>query len=228
MSAKNRSVFTSDDRFTPLSLATALVSTLPLREGMFILEPSAGDGAFVRALHHACAARSLDTHSIMLVAVEPNADYHPLLRERFARGGFNGYVYHGTFETLDAGTFDWVIGNPPYTLAEAHARLALSIASEGVGFLLRLNFLGTEDRMAFWREHLATVLAALTERPSFSSDGGTDATEYGWYMWRQHAAFVDPFTRLFPLAWKYDERPLQVQADLERVQKAARELWSHE
>lgn len=228
MSAKNRSAFTTDDRFTPLECATALVSTIPLREGMHILEPSAGDGAFVRALHHVCKARGIDTRTIMLVAVEPNPKYVEELRYRFGRGGFVGYVYQGTFESLDAGTFDWVIGNVPYSLAEEHLRLALATASEGVGILLRLNLLGAEERMAFWREHMATVLCALSERPSFSGDGSTDATEYGWYMWRQHAAFVDPFTRTVPLAWKYDARPLQVQADLERVQKIVNELWSHE
>lgn len=226
MSAKNRGGPSSDDRFTPIDLATALLGTIPLRPDMMILEPSAGEGAFLRALHHQCIAQQIDPRSMMVVAVEPNKRYHPELRRVFGAAGFTGYVYDGRLETLEAGTFHWSIGNQPYTYAEEHLRILRTCSTEGVANLLRLNLLGAEERIPLWRSHWPHVIVALGERPSFSGDGSTDATEYGWYLWRSGPS--PDYARTFPLTWNWEKRPGLMESDLRRICGTVAELWSED
>jgi len=78
--------------------------------------------------------------------------------------------------------YDVVIGNPPYADAAAHIARAMD-CGRTVAFLLRLNFLGSQKRLDFWRRHPADVYV-LSERPSFDGEG-TDATEYAWFVWGQ-------------------------------------------
>lgn len=82
------------------------------------------------------------------------------------------------------GAPDWIVGNPPFTGAEAHVRMALREASVGVAFLLRLAFLESAARIPFWREHPAADVHVLSRRPSFTGSG-TDSAAYGWFVWRR-------------------------------------------
>lgn len=81
--------------------------------------------------------------------------------------------------------------------------------ARGVFYLMRLNFLGGQERRKFWVEHRPTHLFVLSRRPAFVSvcqvkgcgakypldysgrceacggpvGPGTDATEYAWFGW---------------------------------------------
>lgn len=76
--------------------------------------------------------------------------------------------------------FDLVIANPPYSDAERFVEHALTIGRTCC-FLLRLNWLASKKRAAFHRAHPSDVFV-LPRRPSFTN-GGTDATEYAWFVW---------------------------------------------
>ena len=76
--------------------------------------------------------------------------------------------------------FDLVISNPPYGDAEKFVEHALTIGRTCC-FLLRLNWLASKKRAAFHRAHPSDVFV-LPRRPSFTN-GGTDATEYAWFVW---------------------------------------------
>lgn len=54
--------------------------------------------------------------------------------------------------------------------------------SDVVCMLLRVNFLGSQKRAAWMRANTPSVYV-LPKRPSFKSDGKTDATEYAWFLW---------------------------------------------
>jgi hypothetical protein len=102
---------------------------------------------------------------------------------------------------------DLIITNPPYNLAEQFLRQSLK-ESRCVVYLLRINFLGSAKRKAFFDKHRPTHLYVHSERPSFVDvcgkckvkyqkaakiktcpecggrvKAGTDATEYAWFVW---------------------------------------------
>lgn len=160
-----------DAYYTPDDVALACVRTLPDLGGAFVLEPSVGGGAFVRAI------RSVSI-PIVIAGIDVNPD---------APGfGWCDEVFHGGFVGWSdpwGRSPDWIIGNPPYSEAEPHVRRALSLAPN-VAMLLRLAFLESEKRRTLWAKHPPASVHVLSRRPSFTG-GGTDSAAYGWFVWRR-------------------------------------------
>lgn len=75
-----------------------------------------------------------------------------------------------------------ILTNPPFSLAEEFITVARAHSKECF-MLLRLNFLGGQKRKAFWKLNKPDALFVLSERPSFTGDGKTDACEYAWFYW---------------------------------------------
>lgn len=82
---------------------------------------------------------------------------------------------------------DVIITNPPYSLAQEFIEASLRCAKI-VAMLLRLNFLASETRHAFFEKHGMPDVYVLPNRPSFVG-GKTDATEYAWMVWDRQATF---------------------------------------
>lgn len=91
--------------------------------------------------------------------------------------------------------YDWIITNPPYSLAREFIERSISMSSN-TAMLLRLNFLESEERRGWWQSRLPTALYVLSRRPNFEDrdgnlirgkDGrsGTDSCAYGWFVWSQ-------------------------------------------
>jgi len=76
--------------------------------------------------------------------------------------------------------FDGVMTNPPFCLAMPILEACLPIARVTI-MLLRMNFLGSEERAPFFQKYMPT-LYTLPNRPSFVGKG-TDSIEYAWFMW---------------------------------------------
>lgn len=140
------------------------------------LEPSAGDGAIIRAVN---ARRD----GVSWFAIEIREECRDAL-DNLTDGETMIADFPKTPWSHEGPFYDVVIGNPPYTDAAAHIARALD-CGRVVAFLLRLNFLGSQKRLDFWRRHPADVYV-LSERPSFDGEG-TDATEYAWFVWGQCA-----------------------------------------
>jgi hypothetical protein len=135
-----------------------------------VLEPSSGDGAFCRAIRR--YATFLD-----------GIDLEPKDGAKRACDGHN----QGDFLTLQSVSgYDLILGNPPFSGAEAHVRHALSLLNPGgcLAFLLRLAFTESAARVGFWREFPASKIVVLAERPSFTG-GGTDNAAYGFFIWEK-------------------------------------------
>lgn len=83
---------------------------------------------------------------------------------------------------LDDYCREGIITNPPYSLAFEFCQHAVAHADE-VFLLLRLNFLASKKRKAWFQANEPSCLFVLSERPCFTDDGKTDATDYAWFYW---------------------------------------------
>jgi hypothetical protein len=159
-----------DAYYTPDALALACVRHIGAPTN--VIEPSVGGGAFVRAVKHARR-----TAYVLGIDINPDAPGLPLCDT--SRAGC--WLEQPEFPAPDW----WVIGNPPYGDAEAHVRKALAMQPAGVAMLLRLSFIGSRGRSKLFAEHPLSELAVVVGRPSFTG-GGTDSSEYGLFIWRDH------------------------------------------
>lgn len=182
-----------DAYFTAPALAEHLIARLQ-RDGWWlggsVLEPSAGRGAFVRA------AQRLAPEPDFVYANDVDPIRVEELRQTVDADGFTDL----DFLALPASRYELIVGNPPYAMAEKHVEKALSMRSRHgvVAFLLRLGFLESQMRMPFWREHPASKVFVLSERPSFTG-GGTDNSAYGFFVWA--AGHRGP-TELEVISWR--------------------------
>lgn len=171
-----------DAYYTPDDLARALVGVLPVGWRVRVWEPHVGGGAFAEALHdRGCYVMASD--------IDPDNQWAP---------SFDPLLLAcDDFLQLDWSAH-WIVGNPPYRDAMAHVRHALRQTDRHVVFLLRLAFLESRKRAAFWSKHPCRKIWVLSERPSFTG-GGTDSAAYGWFWW--DAEHRGP-TELEVLSWK--------------------------
>lgn len=186
----------------------------------FILEPSAGAGAFVKAVR-------LTWPGTEIIAVEPLMAARDLLREASA-----DEVSSVTLERFVEAAperiarADLVIGNPPFTLAEQHIRALMKRMKPGahIAFLLRICFYGAQERQAFWAEFPEKWMFPVSPRPSFLGEHGkgkTDGQDYAVFLWEKCAtaeeqAGIHP--RRGPLIiWEKPKRPRKPRAPKEPV-----------
>lgn len=137
-----------------------------------VLEPSAGKGAIIRACRDWLAGHGCDDFRWMAVEL--------IHSDELLLTGVP--CFFGSFLDPKVSVdkkFDLCIGNPPYKHAQEFIEKALQLSHE-VAFLLRLNFLESEERYEFFKKHPCDV-RVLPNRPSFYVDGHTDATAYAWF-----------------------------------------------
>lgn len=154
-----------DAYYTPHDLASFLVDLLPIKPHHLVLEPSAGGGAFVSAL-----VRKSD--QVVAIDLNPTA---PALK-------MVGSAVCDFLDILPPNAPDWIVGNPPYFNAQAHVEHALKCTDRHVCFLLRLGFLESKRRAAFWKNNPCRKIFVLSERPSFTG-GKTDSSAYAFFWW---------------------------------------------
>jgi hypothetical protein len=168
VSATGRSdVRRADDFYeTPAWCVRRLLETGCLPVGRW-LEPAVGGGAIVRA------ANAYDGLSSAL-----RWDCLDLRANRYGDVG-DFLVLAESMRRLPR--WDVAITNPPYSLAAEFAKSMLALADH-VAILTRLNFLAGGARRSFFATCMPDVYV-LPNRPSFTEDGRTDATEYAWLVW---------------------------------------------
>lgn len=152
------------------------------------LEPCAGDGAIVRAVIERGWGNTfwdlIELRSQAVPALEQlQRDFlDPIEGE--ARIEFQAprdfLMWDGRGAWNAEYKYDVCITNPPYKIAQKFIEHALKL-SDTVVMLLRLNFLGSQERAAFHRANPSDVYV-LTPRPDFTGDGG-DSCEYAWFIW---------------------------------------------
>jgi hypothetical protein len=151
---------------TPAWMTRSLLQFHPAIAGASVLEPCSGDGAIVRVLEAAgCQVRTNDFDR-----------RHP------AETHWNAAL--AEYWQMWAPRVDWVITNPPFTIALDVLRPALERADLGVIMLLRKTFLEpTDDRGPWLQAHPPTRLIG---QPRYSFRGtGSDSVSCDWCIWER-------------------------------------------
>ena len=171
----------NDAYYTPSDAARACVQAVSplIAYRQSVLEPHAGGGAFFDELFF-----QRPDVQITVNDVNPAA---PSLSSAVLRGVD---ATSGNFLDMTE-KVDWVVGNPPYTDAQEHVEHALSLAKEGVAFLLRLAFLESAKRHPFWQANPPYQVHILAKRPSFTG-GGTDSAAYAFFIWQKRRPAAPP------------------------------------
>jgi hypothetical protein len=139
-----------------------------------VLEPCAGEGAIVRLLnrHELIYRNDIDKKYDNPYHLDAGKQWHP----------------------------DWkdiktVITNPPFNIALSVINNSLEHIGDGadVIMLLRLNFLGSDERKSFFNNNPPYKIFVLTKRPKFYH-GKTDSIEYAWFVWKK--GYIDKMVSL--------------------------------
>ena len=131
--------------------------------------------------------------------------------ESKADGSVKGMTDYSTFQGVNGG-YDLIATNPPFIIGEKVVRSSLDmLAPHGAAvFLVKMAFLGTQDRSKLFKSRPPAEVWILTARPSFTGDGGTDiAQEYAFVFWhgKQIDSLVDALgMRSTKLYWLDNKR----------------------
>lgn len=83
----------------------------------------------------------------------------------------------------EAGPFDWVVSNPPFSLAPKIVPRARAYAVRGMAMLLRLSYLEPcADRVDWLTKHSEYGRLIVLPRISFTGDGKTDNVTAAWLV----------------------------------------------
>lgn len=153
---------------TPAWCVQRLLDHVELPAGIW-LEPSAGEGHIIRAAQ---------LSRVWWIAVEMREECGPPLR------AVCDDVVIADFLRWDGVHVPCAValGNPPFSLAQEFVEHALRHA-EQVVYLLRLSFLESQKRRAFFGRVGVPDVFVLPERPSFTGEG-TDSCAYAWMRWK--------------------------------------------
>ncbi len=176
-----------DQYMTPPWVVELALDHIPLLDtGRPFLEPCAGTGNFVSALRRRYPDRGIE-------AVDIDAQFLPGLKQWTPVAHMADFCewardYRKTFTNPKIGP-DVIVTNPPFSLAREILDAAFLVARPDtqIVMLLRLGFLESRKRRGWWQEHPLDHLYVLSQRPSFTG-GGTDATAYGYFVWRAGSA----------------------------------------
>lgn len=162
---------------TPGFMTRSLLHFHPSICGSIVLEPCSGGDAITNVLRRAgCTVYTND--------IDPR---QPSMVTYDARTPEFWAAYQPNYP------FDWVISNPPFTIALPILQQAVQHARVGVAFLLRKTFLEpTDDRGPWLQEHPPT--RSIGE-PRYSFRGaGSDSVSCDWYIWeRSRDLSLPPF-----------------------------------
>ncbi len=166
-----------------------------------VLEPSAGPGGFV-------AAARVVWPEAPVTAIDIDGAHAETCRaagaEGFVESDWQAYAARMVERRRQAPFLFLppllIIGNPPFSHAQAHVEAALELLRDGehLVFLLRQSFRGAVERVEFWRRTPLLWISTVVPRVSFV-DGGNDMGECEVFCWRK--GYREPAEVLPPMLW---------------------------
>jgi hypothetical protein len=147
------------------ALAEHVLDTAALRS-LTCLEPACGAGHMAKVLaEYFAVVRASDAHT-------------------YGYGELRDYLV----SPYEAGSWDWVITNPPFRLADEFVQRSLQVARHGVAILARTVFLESVQRYEkLFRGVPPTLFAQFVERVPMVKgrldEKASTATGYAWFVW---------------------------------------------
>jgi hypothetical protein len=160
-----------------------------------IIEPSSGPGRFV------AAALKVWPGASVIAADIDGAHRDACLAagaDVFIEGDWQVVAVRLQRETLAGPVL--ILGNPPFSRAQAHVEAALELLREGehLVFLLRQSFRGSKERVAFWRRSPLLWTSTVVPRIPFTGEGG-DMADCDVFCWRK--GYRGRAENLPPMLW---------------------------
>ena len=150
--------------------------------GGFWLEPGAGNGAIIKAVNE---VRS----DVSWLAAEIREEERPALEALTPLVSIGDFLTGPDFQPEALEKVTVVIANPAFVIAQEVIDRSRQLCPRAeLMFLLRLNYVGSEDRAEFMRRFPPDI-RTLPNRPSFVPSaklgtlGKTDSIEYCWMGW---------------------------------------------
>ena len=174
--------------FTPAPMVRQMIKhVLPIvRPGTpkTILEPSAGQGAIVRAMREHFPDAEITANDVDKSLEWPEAD----------RSFHMDFAQFADIQSRKS--FDLCVGNPPFTLAQAHIMLGRGLARALI-FLVRQGFQNSAARARWFRINPPSHTFVIPNRPKFDvpeayleqypeeefGKWSTDSADYVWMAW---------------------------------------------
>lgn len=149
-------------------------SSFPFLRFQNILEPCAGHGAISKVIKKY-------QPSCSLVQYELNKNKK---LQQYGEVTFGDFLKISKYDE----TIDCVVTNPPFSLAQEFIETCRkNYPNADIAMLLPLSFLGSAKRNQFWKDYTPNTIKILSDRPSFTNDGKTDSSVYGWFIWLDEA-----------------------------------------
>lgn len=138
-----------------------------------IWEPAAGERHMVRVLLESCR----------IIFASDVHDYG----KKYKVGSFTGQGPDVVKKAFSDGT-DWIITNPPFSLAQEFVQRALGEAKRGVAVLVRANWAeGVERYEQLFHASRPSIIAQFAERVPMVEGrwdpAASTATAYCWFIW---------------------------------------------
>lgn len=171
--------------------------------------PKFGDLEEQSCLEPACGAGHMDKVLREYFKVTTASDIHPY--------GY-GDVADFLAAPYEVGSFDWVITNPPFKLAEEFVAKSRNIAKCGVAVLARTVFIESVGRFErLFSQHPPAVFAQYVERVPMVKGRldkkASTATGYAWFVWLNENVsstevfWIPPCRKALERAYDYDLPP---------------------
>ncbi|MCC6649107.1 MAG: hypothetical protein IT374_26500 [Polyangiaceae bacterium] len=152
---------------TPDWLARRMIEWADPAPGSRIVEPSAGDGALVRAAREHMRTRG----DAWIEAVDVNPAHkmslHDAGADRVTIGDWPTFASRAPLDSGGGPAFDLCFANPPFSLVATHLLPMATVAKRAVVLLPLTALEGAERYASAWRHLRLTRLAVLVKRPRF-------------------------------------------------------------
>ena len=182
---------------TPVPVIRAVLEEHPPPKGLWMVEPSAGEGPIAKELaargHRVTAIEVREECEGPLEAILPASDGHEVIIADWLRWKPQN-IFYPPFPTIGS------CANPPYAPPEeclAHVHHMLKMKPVWMAWLLPLAFVASIDRAHLLDLYPPAYVRPLVPRPKFAPEGG-GMRDVAWHIWlpgNQNSTFK-------PLWWK--------------------------